>query len=147
MAWFPRVVLLVMLALLVGCASTKQARSMEQSSFLGDLYPLMQKGKKGEALLVYKSPRVALIPRGTYKKMLLEPVTMWGPPAAEHNTAPQKEVQAVADMLYSLMYQSLSKDYEMVSAPGPNTLRIQAAITRADQSYVVLRAVSNWLST
>lgn len=142
MAWFPRVVLLVMLALLVGCASTKQARSMEQSGFLGDLYPLMQKGKEGEALLVYKSPRVALIPRGTYKKMLLEPVTMWGPPAAEHSTAPQKEIQAVADMLYSLMYQSLSKDYEMVSAPGPNTLRIQAAITRADQSYVVLRAVS-----
>ena len=142
MAWFPRAVLLVMLALLIGCASTKQARSMEQAGFLGDLAPLMQKGKEGEALLVYKSPRVALIPRGTYKKMLLEPVTMWGPPAAEHNTAPQKEIQAVADMLYSLMYQSLSKDYEMVSAPGPNILRIQAAITRADQSYVVLRAVS-----
>jgi len=142
MAWFPRAVLLVMLALLIGCASTKQARSMEQAGFLGDLAPLMQKGKEGEALLVYKSPRVALIPRGTYKKMLLEPVTMWGPPAAEHKTAPQKELQAVADMLYSLMYQSLSKDYEMVSAPGPNTLRIQAAITRADQSYVVLRVVS-----
>ena len=74
--------------------------------------------------------------------MLLEPVTLWGPPAAEQRTAPQKELQAVADMLYSLMYQSLSKDYEMVSAPGPNTLRIQAAITRADQSYVVLRVVS-----
>ncbi|MDF0666335.1 MAG: DUF3313 domain-containing protein [Nitrospira sp.] len=137
-----RVVLLIMVALLVGCASTKQARSMEQSGFLGDLYPLMQKGKEGEALLVYKSPRVALIPRGTYKKMLLEPVTMWGPPAEEHKTAPQKELQAVADMLYGLMYESLSKDYEMVSVPGPNTLRIQAAITRADQSYVVLRAVS-----
>jgi Protein of unknown function (DUF3313) len=137
-----RVAVLVMIALLVGCASTKQARSMEQSGFLGDLYPLMEKGKEGEALLVYKSPRVALIPRGTYKKMLLEPVTMWGPPAAERNTAPQKEIQAVADMLYSLMYQSLSKDYEMVSTPSPNTLRIQAAITRADQSYVVLRAVS-----
>jgi len=142
MVSFPRAVLLVMIALLVGCASTKQARSVEQSGFLGDLYPLMHKGQDGEALLVYKSPRVALIPRGTYKKMLLEPVTMWGPPAGEHRTAPQKEIQAVADMLYSLMYQSLSKDYEMVSTPGPNTLRIQAAITRADQSYVVLRAVS-----
>ncbi|NGZ07793.1 MAG: DUF3313 domain-containing protein [Nitrospira sp. LK70] len=137
-----RVALLIMVALLVGCASTKQARSMEKSGFLGDLYPLMQKGKEGEALLVYKNPRVALIPRGTYKKMLLEPVTMWGPPAVEQKTAPQKELQAVADMLYSLMYESLSKDYEMVSVPEPNTLRIQAAITRANQSYVVLRAVS-----
>lgn len=138
----PQIVLLVMIALLVGCKSTKQARSMEQVGFLGDLAPLMQKGKEGEALLVYKSPRVALIPRGTYKKMLLEPVTLWGPPAAEQNTAPQKELQSVADMMYSLMYQSLSKDYEMVSTPGLNTLRIQAAITRADHSYVVLRAVS-----
>lgn len=142
MVSLPRVALLVMVALSIGCASTKQARSMEQSGFLGDLRPLMQKGKDGEALLVYKNPRVALIPRGTYKKMLLEPVTIWGPPAAEQNPTRQKELQDVADMLYSLTYQSLSKDYEMVSMPGPNTLRIQAAITRADQSYVVLRVVS-----
>lgn len=142
MFWLSRILLIVMIALLVGCKSTKQARSMEQAGFLGDLAPLMQKGKEGEALLVYKSPRVALIPRGTYKKMLLEPVTIWGPPTAEHNPTRQKDLQDVADMLYSLMYQSLSKDYEMVSTPGPNTLRLQAAITRADQSYVVLRAVS-----
>jgi hypothetical protein len=136
------VCVLAMVALLVGCASTKQARSMEQTGFLGDVAPLLQKGKDGEALLVYKSPRLALIPRGTYKKMLLEPVTIWGPPAAEQNPTRQKELQAVADMLYSLMYENLSKDYEMVSTPGPNTLRLQAAITRADPSYVVLRAVS-----
>lgn len=67
-----RIVLLVMMALLVGCKSTMQARSMEQAGFLGGLAPLMQKGQEGEALLVYKSPRVAVIPRGTYKKMLLE---------------------------------------------------------------------------
>ena len=47
-AW-SRLALLIMVALLVGCASTKQARSMEKSGFLGDLYPLMQKGKEGEA--------------------------------------------------------------------------------------------------
>lgn len=137
-----RVLLLVMVVLLAGCASTKQARSMEKSGFLGDVYPLMHKGEEGEALLLYKNPRVADIPRGTYKKMLIEPVTIWGPPASERNPSRQKELQHVADMLYSLTYDSLSKDYEMVSQPGPNTLRIQAALTRADQSYVVLRAVS-----
>jgi hypothetical protein len=41
-----------------------------------------------------------------------------------------------------LVHLSLSKDYEMVSEPGPNTLHVQAAITRADPAYVVLRAVS-----
>ena len=137
-----RILLVLMVALSVGCASTKQARSMDKSGFLGDLYPLMHQGEKGEALLIYRNPRVAQIPRGTYKKMLLEPVTIWGPPAWEHNASRQKDLQQVANMLYSLAHDSLSKDYEMVSVPGPNTLRIQAAITRADQSYVVLRAVS-----
>ena len=137
-----RVMLIVMMALFVGCAPTKQARSMEKSGFLGDLYPLMHKGEKGEALLVYKNPRVAQIPRGTYTKMLLEPVTVWGPPASEQLSSHQKDLQHVANMLYSQAYEQLKKDYDMVSSPGPNTLRIQAAITRADQSYVVLRAVS-----
>jgi hypothetical protein len=74
--------------------------------------------------------------------MLLEPVTIWGPAAAEQNASRQKDLHDVADLLYALTYENLSKDYDMVSAPGPNTLRIQAAMTRADQSYVVLRAVS-----
>jgi hypothetical protein len=137
-----RIILIVVAALLVGCAATKQARTMEKSGFLGDVYPLMHKGGNGEALLIYKNPRVAEIPRGTYRKMLLEPVTIWGPAAAEQNASRQKDLHDVADLLYALTYDNLSKDYEMVSAPGPNTLRIQAAMTRADQSYVVLRAVS-----
>jgi hypothetical protein len=137
-----RIMLIILVALLAGCASTKQARSMEKSGFLGDLYPLMHEGAQGEALLIYKNPRVAEIPRGTYKKILLEPVTVWGPAVAEHNESRQKDLHRVADLLYSLAYDSLSKDYEIVSAPGPGTLRIQAAITRADRSYVVLRAVS-----
>ncbi len=133
-------VVLVLTTLLIGCAPTKQARSVETSGFLGDLYPLMHKGEKGEALLLYKNPKVATIPRGTYKKMLLDHAQVWGPPTTD--VTRQKNAQHIADILYGLAYLSLSKDYEMVSEPGPNTLRIQAAITRADPAYVVLRAVS-----
>lgn len=39
-------------ALLSECASTKQARSMETSGFLGDIYPLMHKGGDDEGLLI-----------------------------------------------------------------------------------------------
>src|SRR5690349_13492103 len=108
-----RIMLIVLVALLAGCAATKQARSMEKSGFLGDLYPLMHEGAQGEALLIYKNPRVAEIPRGTYKKMLLEPVTIWGPAAADHNESRQKDLHRVADLLYGLAYDSLSKDYEI----------------------------------
>ncbi len=137
---FRAILVLSLFVLLVACSPTKQARSVETTVFLGDLYPLMQKGEDGEALLLYKNPNLATIPRGTYKKMLLDHVQVWGSPTT--NVERQKEAQQVADLLYSLVYQSLSKDYEMVSEPGPNTLHVQAAITRADRAYVVLRAVS-----
>ncbi len=128
------------LLLLAACAPTKQARSVEPSGFLGDLYPLLQRGGEGEALLIYKSPKVATIPRGTYTKIMLDHAELWGPPTTDPDR--QKQAQHVADILFGLVYLSLSKDYEMVSEPGPRTLRIQAAITRADPAYVVLRAVS-----
>ncbi len=41
-----------------------------------------------------------------------------------------------------MAYQSLGQDYEMVTQPGPNTLHIQAAITKAESADVVWRAVS-----
>lgn len=126
--------------LLAGCAATKQARSVETYGFLGDLYPLLHEGAEGEALLIYRSPAVASIPRGTYTKILLDHAQVWGPPTTDATR--QKEAQHIADILYGLVYLSLSKDYEMVSEPGPNTLSIQAAITRADPAHVVLRAVS-----
>jgi hypothetical protein len=113
---------------------------METSGFLGDLYAKMRKGEEGEALLVYRNPKAALIPRGTYTKIWLDPVQVWVDAAT--NPDRQKDLQQLADMLYSLVYQSLAKDYEMVTKPGPNTLHLQAALTGADRANVVLRAIS-----
>jgi hypothetical protein len=137
-AWLT--VLALVTALLFGCAPTKQARSMETSGFLGDLYPRMHKGGDDEGLLIYRSPKLILIPRGSYQQIILDPVQVWGDAASDPTK--QKEMQQVADILHGLVYKSLSKDYEMVTSPGPNTLRIQAALTKADKANVVLRAVS-----
>ena len=140
MPWSNTIAVCCAILLLSGCAPTKQARSVETSGFLGDLYPLMHKGLEGEALLVYKNSTVATIPRGTYTKILLDHAQVWGPPTTDATR--QKEAQHVADLLYGHVYLNLSKDYAMVSEPGLNTLRIQSAITRADPTNVVLRAVS-----
>lgn len=134
--------MMVVVGVLGGCAPTKQARSVEHYGFLGDLYPQMRKGEEGEALLVWRSPKIVKIPRGTYKKILLEPVTIWSSPSAPIDAARQKELQDVANLMYHLAYLSLAKDYGIVSEPGPNTLRFQAAITKAEASYVTLRVVS-----
>jgi len=102
MVSFARILFIIIVALLAGCGATKQARSVETSGFLGDLYPLMHKGEKGEALLLYKNPKVAMIPRGTYKKMLLDHAQIWGPPTTD--VTRQKNAQHVADILYGLAY-------------------------------------------
>ena len=132
--------ILLTLVILAGCAPTKQARSVETSGFLGDLYPLLRHGGEGEALLIYRSSKIVSIPRGTYKKILLDRVQVWGEPTTD--TLHLAEAQKVADLLYTMAYQSLGQDYEMVTQPGPNTLHIQAAITKAESADVVWRAVS-----
>lgn len=134
------IVMSLLVAFALGCHPTKQARSMETTGFLGDLYASMHKGGEGEALLVYRNPKISSIPHGTYKKLLLDHVQVWGLPTTDPTR--QRQAQKVADLLYTLAYLNLSKDYEMVSEPGPGTLHIQAAITKADPSHIVLRAVS-----
>ncbi len=137
--WFSMLALTI--ALLVGCSPTKQARSMEESGFLGTLYPLMHKGSDGEALLVCRNPKILLIPRGTYKKILLDPVQVWNVGATDADK--EKDLQQVANLLHSLAYKSLAKDFEMVASPGLNTLRIQAALTGAEKTNVALRTLSS----
>ena len=137
---FGGIVCIFLVSILSACSPTKQARSVETSGFLGTLYPLMHKGDEGEALLIYKNPKVANIPRGTYKKMILDHAEVWSEPTTD--PVRQAQAQKIANLLYTLTYENLSKDYEMVSDPGPGTLHVQAAITRADPAYVVLRAVS-----
>src|SRR3546814_11109899 len=55
----------------------------------------------------------------------------------------QKDLQQVANLLHRLLYNSLAKDYEMVTQPGPDTLRIQAALTGAEKTHVALRTLSS----
>ena len=132
----------VILCLLAGCSATKQARDVEQSGFLGDIYPKLRKGKEGEALLVYKPEKIDTARFSKYTKILLDPVTVWRGEESREAGVPQKDIQVLADHFYSLLYLTFQQDYEMVQQPGPNTLRIQVAITKVEESMVVMDVVS-----
>ena len=134
---------IVCLLVLGGCAATKQARDVEQSGFLGDIYPLLHEGKEGEALLVYKPDHIDHARAATYTKILLDPVTIWRGKESKEKGMSQEQVQTVADHFYSLLYLNFKEDYEMVQKPGPNTFRIQVAITKVEESMVVLDVVSS----
>ena len=132
----------VLISLLAGCAATKQARDVEQSGFLGDIYPKLREGKEGEALLVYKPDKINTARFSKYTKILLDPVTVWRGEESRKAGVPQEEIQVLADHFYSLLYLTFEQDYEMVQKPSPNTLRIQVAITKVEESMVVMDVVS-----
>ncbi|HEV2172614.1 MAG TPA: DUF3313 domain-containing protein [Nitrospira sp.] len=129
--------------MLTGCGATKQARSVTTSGFLQDLYPEMREGKGNEALLVYRNPKVDWGTKATYRKVLLDPVMIWRGKDSTLEGPERKEVQAIADAFYALLYQELAKDYEMVTEPGSKTLRMQAALTDVGQSRPVLDILSS----
>ena len=96
----------------------------------------------GESLLSYKNPRVAQIPPNTYKKFMLDPVLIFRGPHSKMEGISQHQAQLMADTFYALIYQEVSKDYEMVGKPGPDTLRAQVAITHLEESWPMLDVVS-----
>ncbi len=127
----------------VGCGATRHARSVEPSGFLQDIYPHMREGKGDEALLVYRNPTTDWSVKAAYNKILLDPVMIWRGKESKVQGLDPKDAQVIADSFYALLYQELSKDYQMVTEPGPKTFRMQAALTDAEQSYPALDIVSS----
>jgi uncharacterized protein DUF3313 len=127
------------------CAATKQARTVERLGFLKDLYPKMVEGNEdaGESLLIYRNPRVAQIPPNTYKKFMLDPVLIFRGAHSKMEGISQEQAQLMADTFYALIYQEVSKDYEMVDKPGLDTLRAQVAMTHLEESWPMLDVVSS----
>lgn len=132
---------LALAALVASCASTRQARHAEHSGFLED-YTRLTAGPAGGAALVYRSPGADL---SRYDKILLDPVAVWRPKDSKEDEISRADLQAVANRFYSVVHQRLSKDYEMVQAPGAQTLRIAVALTKAEKSMPVLDTISTVL--
>ncbi len=134
-----RIVMIASLVLALGaCATTKQARKVETSGFLAD-YSMLKKGRKGEALLIYKSPDADL---SSYRKIMLDPVTIWKAEDSELNNIPEEDLQRLADYLHAKVLAELGKDWEMVDQLGPGVLRIRSALTEAGKSFAPLNTVS-----
>ena len=147
-----RIVGLVAISLLIGvggCASTQEAKSVEKSGFLGDYSRLKEgqrgsffsQGAEGQALLIYKNPAADW---RKYKKIQLDPVTVWmSQKDSQLKDVSPEDRQRLAVLLWSKMDESLKQDYQMTNQPGPDVLRIQAAITEANSSNVVLDMVTS----
>jgi hypothetical protein len=145
MQWLHGMLLITLALSISGCAATKQARTVERLGFLKDLYPRMTEGDEhaGESLLIYKNPKVPDIPPNSYTKIMLDPVLFFRSPQSKMQGISQHQAQLMADTFYAVIYQEVSKDYEMVDKPGPSTLRVQVAMTHLEESWPMLDVVSS----
>ena len=135
--------LLVMAAgialLLGGCGGSYQARSMEikegQTLFVNPA--ILEKGTGDQALYRYANPKADF---KKYTKVIIEPVII---KSAELDASDLENYQKLANNAFVYLNQELSKDYQVVTSPDPQTLRVQLGITDADTS----KPVRNFLST
>ncbi|HEY1251152.1 MAG TPA: DUF3313 domain-containing protein [Thermoanaerobaculia bacterium] len=113
---------------------------MQPSDFLGDAGKLLQKGDKTDFLMVYRNRDARW---SEYDKILLEPVAIWH---VENSRLPKDalaDLQKLVDDFQRLLMDKLSRDYKMVDAPGPNTMRIRIAIMNGERANVPLKVASH----
>ncbi len=133
-----RAAVLGILLAVAGCATTRQPRGVPQESgFLGD-YSMLRPGKGDEAGLIYIAPDADF---AKYDAVLFESVTVWRD--SETAKLSDQKRQALTDYLYEAVYRELSKDYKMVSQPGPDVMRIRIAITEAKGSRVIANTITS----
>ncbi|MCF8033895.1 MAG: DUF3313 domain-containing protein [Desulfarculaceae bacterium] len=139
-----RILLLVAVALsLAACQAPKSVQQgvAKPTSFLGpEAAAKLKPGKPGKPAWMYSNPKAKW---ASYDKMMLDPVTFWRKPGGENQDITPKDRQALANYFYSVIHKAMSQYLTMVHIPGPGTLRVQVAITRADPSVVALDVVSS----
>ena len=128
---------LVAASLLASCGT--YSTTVHPSGFLGDYSEFRPPEGDEEAAMVYVA-KDANIAR--YTKIIVEPITVWVAGDDELKKVPKKDMQKLLAHLHKAVVDQLSKDYAIVNQPGPDTLRLRAAITSANEANMAMRVFS-----
>jgi hypothetical protein len=124
------------LAFSIGCSPLRQRReAVEPSGFLRD-YSQLQKNDQYPAYLVYINPRANW---SKYNAIIIDSVSLWG----SSDKLSLEDRQMIAGMMYNALFDTLGKNFAIVTAPGTNVLRLRGAITEAQGSKVALNVVTS----
>ena len=122
-----------------GCGvGSYQARSVDlkESPLINP--DILVQGSDDQALYRYVNPRANF---KQYTMVLIDPVLVYKD--AELDKDEMENYQKLANNAFVYLTKELEKDYRIVKAAGPGTLRVQMAIVDADSS----KSVRNTLST
>jgi len=121
-----------------GCAAVRGRRdAADRSGFLGD-YSQLKPRQGYEVHDVYINPNAAW---KSYDSVQIESVTLWV--SDETRSLKNEERQMLTDLLYKAHNDKLAENFKIVDRPGPNVIRVRAALTQAKGARVALRTVSS----
>jgi hypothetical protein len=124
---------------LSGRGATREARLVEKSGFLDDVYSRMHEGKDDEALLVYRNEKADL---KSYSKIMIYPGTVWAENDSQLEYVSSLDRQRLANDLRGKLNDALKADYEIVHEPGPSVMLFKVAITEGESSWPVVDTIS-----
>jgi hypothetical protein len=131
---FERFFIITIILLLSGCARTYQARYVDTTDFLED-YSILEKDRDDDALLSYWKTGINW---AKYNKIIVEPVVIRKVRGSKLNDISHSENHRLKEFFEYRIRQVLKKDFKLVNKPGPDTLRIELAITDAETSTLLL---------
>lgn len=133
----------LLLPLLFSCAlignSSKVAKTVPETSVLVPESLLHPSKEKGVAQLIYVAPDVEW---ASYTKIVLNPVSFWRGAESKTDGLSQRNAQILTNYFYTVLYETISKQYEIVSMPGPDTIQVTVALTKVNETNVIPDIVS-----
>lgn len=123
---------------LAGCASDSVVAPNQYSGFLGD-YSNLQEATSPEGAPVMRWISPSLKP-GMYTNVLLDPSVFYPQPQPSAQVSMQALNSITSQFDANLKNAVMSSGMQLVTSPGPNTLRISPAITAVKTSSAPLAA-------
>ena len=119
--------LILLLALPASVVADEQQTKIELSGFLDD-YSELELVQEDPPMLAY------LAPGGTklfaqYDALLIDQPEVWISPDSKYKGVKPDELKALSDEFQTALVDSLSTDYQIVDAPGPNVLYLRFAVS------------------
>lgn len=125
--------------LLSGCVTSRQARKVTPSGFLGTSASLLTRGTaKDDALLVYRRSGTDW---ASYRQIVVDPTVIWS--SAPVVAAPEEveDYRRLVDSFDQTLRTRLAGSYAVVEPPQAHALRLQVAIVDGAAAAAPLKVV------
>lgn len=132
--------LLVLLCL--SCSSAPKDQPINFSGFLG-YYTGFRPSPNEDGSWLYEKPGLNLSP---YKRVMVDPLVIWNNPHPQKGGINDVDAWKLQLTFRDRVIKALGKDYPVVDQPGPNVLRVRAAVTNVAEEKAKSKSKSQLLA-